>query len=247
MIHVVGGTDTYGRVKAVGKTAIVTTFRMVQMLPVEPLESYYVWEPITSETVGVPFLAHVQKVVVRGVPLARLDRTSVALAYVRAVFATAVLGGFIGTFTGLMVSLDRKPLDDVALTMTRFAEICLVTGAAGGLLTYLVPTVSRRERAIRTYCGEMLGVCIDPARVVPEAAAAIREALRQPDNPGQPGVGRPRSEYVRELILTRCDEATDAGYDCDNRWRGGRRGVPHLQTAARQRRARGGRLVGRGP
>ena len=56
MMSVVVGTDTYGQVKAVDKTAVVTMFSMVQMLPVRPIKSYYVWGPTTSETTGVPFL-----------------------------------------------------------------------------------------------------------------------------------------------------------------------------------------------
>lgn len=215
MIHVVVGTDSYGRVKAVGKTAVVTTFSMVQSLPFGPLESYSVWGPATSETEGVPFFAQVRKVTLCGVPLARVDRTSVAFAYARAVLAVLVIFGFIGTFMGLILSREGRELDDFGRTAIQLAEACLVTGVVGGVLTYLVPTAGRRERAIRTYCGEMLGVCIDPGRVAPAVADAIREALPQPDDPKRASVPRPRTEHVRELILTRCDAATGPGDDCE--------------------------------
>jgi hypothetical protein len=215
MIDVVVGTDTYGRVKAVGKTAIVTKFSMLQMLPVGPLQSYYVWGPATTKTSGIPLLAQVQQVKMRGFPLARVNRTSVVFAYFRAVFAALVLAGFIVTFSGFVFSRDGKPMDDHALMINQFAEACLVTGVVGGILTYLIPTTGRRERAIRTYCSEMLGACIDPAQVAPEVTAAIREALPPPDNPDRVSGTRSRADHVQELILTRCDAAANAGRDLE--------------------------------
>jgi hypothetical protein len=41
MIHVTVGSDTYGRVKTVGTTPIVTRVGMISSLPVFPLESFY--------------------------------------------------------------------------------------------------------------------------------------------------------------------------------------------------------------
>lgn len=41
MVPVVVGTDSYGRVKCVGKTPIVTRFEMLQMFPLRPIESMY--------------------------------------------------------------------------------------------------------------------------------------------------------------------------------------------------------------
>jgi hypothetical protein len=213
MIHVIVGSDTYGRVRAVGKTAIVTSFLMIQVLPVVPLKSYYAWRPSTSESSGIPFLAHVKKAKVHGVPLARIDLISVLFAYMRAVLGALLLFGFIGSFAGLVISANVKPIDDVALTMIRFAEGCLIIGVVGGILTYLVPTTSRRERAIRVYCGEMLGACIDPRRLIPEAAAVIRESLPQFDNADRAGMTR--SEYVCKLILARCNVAADARRECE--------------------------------
>lgn len=215
MMHVVVGTDTYGRVKTVDKTAIVTEFWMVQMLPFVPLKSYYVWGPATSEIQGVSLLAPARSVERRGIPLARVDRISVAFAYVRGALAAMVIVGFMGVFTGLIFSRDGRPMDDSAMKMMRLAESCLFTGVVGGVSTYLVPTTGRRERAIRTYCAEMLGVAIDPKRVAPEVAVAVREMLLQPGTPDRSGVPRSRSEYLRALILSRCDAAIDAGLDCD--------------------------------
>ena len=217
MMHLVVGTDTYGRVKVVGKTAIVTTFSMFQLLPVEPLKSYYVWGPTKSRTEGIPFLAQVQKVTIRGVPLACVDRHSVAIAYLRAILAVMVMFGFMPVFVGLMMNLSGHRMDDFAVTVVGLGGGCLATGAAVGVLTYVVPTTSRRERAIRTYCGEMLGVCIDPAWVAPEAADAIRVALPRLKNLDREAAAGPRSEYLRELIRTRCDDAAGAKHDSEAR------------------------------
>ena len=66
MIHVVVGTDSYGRVKRLGKTAVVTTFSMAQLLPLWPVKSYYVWGQAMSEAEGIPYLASIRKVALRG-------------------------------------------------------------------------------------------------------------------------------------------------------------------------------------
>lgn len=203
-MHVVVGTDSYGRVKAVKKTAIVTSFSMVQMLPVVPIKSYYVWGRAESEESGVPLLASVRNVKLRGLPLARVDRMSVLLAYIRAAFAAMVLFGFIGTLIGLLLSAN-KPLDEFAMNGIRLAEVSLGAGVACGIATYFVPTLSRRERTIRTYCGEILPACVDPGRLAPDYANAIRELLAEPGNPEPVGLPQHRFDLMRALILTRCD------------------------------------------
>jgi len=217
MMYVVVGTDTYGRVKAVNKTAIVTVFSMLQMLPFVPIKSFYVWGPVTSESKGIPFFGSIRKIKLRGIPLARVDRTSVAFAYIRGLLAALVIIGFIGTFTGLVFSANGKPMDDFAQTVIHLAWACLAIGVAGGVLTYLVPTISGRERAIRKYCGEMLGVCIDPGKVVPKVALAVREMLPPLASPDVGCVIRSRSEHLRELILARCDLVTEAGSNGESR------------------------------
>ena len=136
-----------------------------------------------------------------------------AFAYVRAALAALVVVGFIGTFTGLISSANGQPMDDFALTVTRLAQACLVTGVAGGGLSWFVPTTRRRGWAFRTFWGVRLGVCIDPGRVVPEVAVAVREMLPQFDSTDRAGVTRSRSEYLRELILARCDAAAGTGPD----------------------------------
>jgi hypothetical protein len=81
MFHVHMGTDTYGKVKQVGPTAVVTKFAMVSGMPLLPLESYYYAG--TGEEEGIPILMTMRKV--HGLPLARLNMLSVVIAYARAV------------------------------------------------------------------------------------------------------------------------------------------------------------------
>lgn len=216
MFHAVVGTDVYGRIKAVNRTAIVTTFSMLQLLPFKPLRSYYTWGLTEWKTTGIPLLAQERTATIRGVELARVDRISVAFAYARAAFAAMTLFGFMITLVALM-SLGDKPMDNFARTLTQLAEACLVAGVAGGLLTYLIPTTGRRERAIRRACGELLGVCIDPALITPEAAAALREALPHFGESDREDATQQRSHCVRELVQTRCDVATGTGHDCEFR------------------------------
>lgn len=42
-MHFHWGADSYGRVKVVGRTAIVTRFFAVDSLPIYPLQSFYLW------------------------------------------------------------------------------------------------------------------------------------------------------------------------------------------------------------
>ena len=73
MVHLHVGADTYGRVKTVGRTSIVTRFWGVQMFPCYPMASYYVSAHSTDHEDGVPLVA---------IPCARLDWTSVTMSYV---------------------------------------------------------------------------------------------------------------------------------------------------------------------
>jgi hypothetical protein len=164
MIHVSAGTDTYGRVKTVAGTPIVTKFAMLQFLPLYPLQSYYFIGTGPTETTGVPFLASMKTVAVSGIPLATVDTTSVAIAYARGVFGALAIVGFMVIIPGIMY-LSGERLDNFAMMATRALLISLIVGAVGGLLTYALLLTPRREREIRQHCGELLGVAVDPARV----------------------------------------------------------------------------------
>src|SRR4051794_39809742 len=76
------GSDTYGRVKTVDSTPIVTKFGMVSAFPVFPLESFYFIRSGESTSEGIPFLAQVHSTGIKAIPLARVDKLSVLMAYI---------------------------------------------------------------------------------------------------------------------------------------------------------------------
>jgi hypothetical protein len=207
MVYVAVGTESYGRVRVVGDTAVVTQFQMLMHFPLVPIRSYYVWGPLDSEETGVPFLYSVRNIRQRGVPLTHIDFLSVVLAYTRAVLAVMILFGFIVTFTSAVASRNGRPMNDFAATATRIAQLGLVIGCVAGIASLVVPTAGRREKSIRSYCGEILEANVDPARVPPGVAKMIQEAVRQSYMPHFEGEARSRRQYIQDLTLARCDVA----------------------------------------
>ncbi len=179
-----GGTDTYGKVKRVGPTTIVTKFAMLSALPLWPVESYYYAGPGESRTEGIPFISWSTTTAIRGMPLARIDRLSVLMAYIRAVCGTMlVFGSFSIIF--LVMSLNNRQLDNFQYGATCFLLILFCAGALGGILTYCLPyQMTRRESDIRRACGELLGICADPALVRQDVAQAVLTSLRDQDTAG---------------------------------------------------------------
>ena len=202
MYHIQTGTDTYGRVKAVAGTAIVTKFFMFQSLPVFPLRSYYFIRHGETTRSGVPFFASEETTSIVGLPLASIDVASALMAYVRAGFATMTVVGSIAMVPGI-IYLTGEHLDDFAMTATKGLLASLTTGIVGGLLTYAIPLISHRERDIRAYCAELLGVSADPARVTPEAQKMIGDYIDDP----QLMTDHPRTRQIRQLIATRLELA----------------------------------------
>ena len=203
MIHIKAGTDTYGRVKAVAGTAIVTKFAMLQFLPVFPLRSYYFIGKGPTTKSGVPFIASTQETSIVGLPLASIDVASVLMAYLRAVSATLALVGFLALVPGIMY-LTGEHLDNLAMMLTKGLLASFGTSIVGGLLTYVIPLTSRRDREIRGLCAEILGVSADPARVTLEAQSLIRGAINDP----RLMTDDPRTRKIRQLIATRLELAS---------------------------------------
>lgn len=158
------GTDTYGRVKAVSGTPVVTRFAMLQFLPVYPLQSFYFVKAGPSSATKIPFLGRTYFASVVGIPLSSLDPASVAMAYVRAIFATLTICGAMVLVPGIMY-LTGERLDGLAMIMTRGLLFALIVGVVGGILSYAVPLTPYREKEIRRLCAEQLGISADPARV----------------------------------------------------------------------------------
>jgi hypothetical protein len=198
MMSVTFGTDTYGRVKSVGGTPIVTKFFMLQFLPLYPVQSYYFTGVGRTDSSGVPFIAVSQEVAIDGLPLARFDVCSVAIAYVRGAFAALTLIGCISIFP-IVMYFTGSHFDNFAANATCLVVGCFVVGTVGGVLTYLVPTTPRRERRIRRSCGQVLGICVDPARVFPDTAVEIEEYTVELESESKDE----RSELIQQLVKCR--------------------------------------------
>lgn len=207
MVTVAVGTDTFGRVKTVRGTPIVTKFATLQFLPVYPLQSFYYISSGPTESIGVPFIGSVQSAGIQGIQLANIDRTSVLIAYIRSVCATAVLLGFLGVlFPGIMY-MTGEHLDDFALILLRYLSAVLIVGIVGGTATYLIPLTTRREHEIRSHCYELLGISIDPARLPINTAKAVLEFANQNHNSLDPR----KLRLIRDLIDTRVKLAAGTG------------------------------------
>ncbi len=177
-ITVLSGTDTYGRVKKVAGTPIVTKFVMLQALPIYPLESYYFLGFGTSKVAGIPFIAETRTMSIQGIRLASIDKTSAAIAYARGLFGALTIVGFFVIVPGIMF-LRGDRLDEFATIAMRGLLSAFVIGVLGGILTYIVPLMSRRERFIRQFCAELLGASVDPARVSAETSEDIANFVKQ--------------------------------------------------------------------
>ena len=199
--------ETYGKVKVVGGTPIVTKFFMVNLFPVYPLQSYY-FSHVNKEAMDeVPFLGF--RLSISGIPLARIDRTSVVIAYLRGVCGVLVAIGFLGSIfmavpllmgeQGMLVD-PKKTLDGM---------LCgLAIGAVVATLTYVLPLTTRRERRIRRYCGELLGFCADPARVRADLAAEMwQDQLQRSTAAEMSEAALSRLNYLLQLIQARCQIA----------------------------------------
>jgi hypothetical protein len=208
MITISVGTDTYGRVKTVSGIPIVTKFAMLQFLPVYPLRSFYFTGTGPSETMGIPFLASTRFASIGGIPLASVDKMSVLMAYARSIFAALALVGALSLVPGIMY-LTGERLDELALMATRGLLTSLIVGMVGGALSYAIPLTPRREKAIRRYCGELLGVSADPARVPSDLSEFLVEFVdNEPQDPGDP-----REQLIRQLIKARALIAQGTGAD----------------------------------
>lgn len=183
---------------------------MFQFLLICPLESSHFTCTGSTETTGVPFLASSQTVVINGVPLARVDPISVAMAYVRATFAAMIVFGFMSTVSIIMTFTGER-LDRFAMIMMCGLIACFIFGVIGGAITYIIPLVPSRERLVRKYCGKTFGICVDPACVPADAAVGIEEDATQFTSSN--GTGESQSALIQELITCRLKIAR--GIDAD--------------------------------
>ena len=200
-MSIFAGSDTYGRVKNVGGTPVITSFAMLQFLPLYPLQSFYYLGSGKKETKGIPLLAAYESTEIHVIPLAEIDRKSVVMAYIRAVCATLAVLGFFGIIFSVIAYFGNQSPDRFALIATRILNTMFVVGVVGGLLTYLLSKASQRERTIRFTCGELLGICIDPAKVHIEMAHRFDGIATQVL--GELNSNDPRLPVIQQLISAR--------------------------------------------
>ena len=167
MFHVHIGFDTYGRVKAVGRTPIVTRFFAVSFLPVIPMNSYYL-----AGIGRMKYETLTEGKVIQGYPLSSLNYFSVLMAYYRGFCAVLVLAGCV-VIVPLFALLMGERLDEMGMMMVHGLLISLVVGIFLGLASYLPFPIAPREATIRRMCGTVLGVCADPALVRADVAEGI--------------------------------------------------------------------------
>jgi hypothetical protein len=205
MVTVVVGSDTYGSVKKVGPTPVVTRFEMFSGVPLIPEESYYFVGFGETTWEGIPLLFHRRTTEVHGIPLALLDGPSVLMAYFRGLCGAMVVVGFLAIVPGIM-ALTGEHLDDLALKGTTGLVACLVLGVVAGLASYMLPfPVLRREKAIRSLCGTVLGICADPAKIRKDYAELLRSTLDETlsSEAPQPAMTSRPDEDVYRLVEAR--------------------------------------------
>jgi hypothetical protein len=171
------------------------------------LESYY-FSRVDKEGIdGMPFLGHTLSIT--GIPLARIDRTSVFIAYLRGICGALMIIGFIGSIfmaIPLLMGPHGMAVDPVKTLYGALGLFAL--GVAVGALTYVLPLTTRRERRIRMYCGELLGFCADPARVRADLAAEMwQEQVQGATAVDMTEAAMSRLNYLLQLIQARCEIA----------------------------------------
>lgn len=216
MILVTFGSDTYGRVKKVATTSIITKFGMVQFAPVVPLESFFYARRGISNSDLISLVFGVEATTARAIPLARIDKFSVAMAYFRGFCGALTIVGCMSLVPAVM-HFSGERLDQVAIMFTQALVACLIVGTLSGVLSYCLPgQVGSRQKRIRGACGEVLGIYADPAMFRRDIAKAMETFIRSGvahdklRADARSGGADKTLEARLELVLTRLHIALDA-------------------------------------
>ena len=96
-------------------------------------------------------------------------------------------------------------IDDPGWMFTKCLVAAFLVGTIAGILTYLIPLTSRRER-IREHCAAILGPAIDPARLSSADASEFLESLvvELIDDRGELESNSLVYQLRRELVIVRC-------------------------------------------
>lgn len=182
MITVIAGTETYGAVRKVASTPVVTKFAMLQFIPLYPLESYYLMRLGKDSFRGIPLIASATSRSIVGLRLARVDRLSVAMAYVRACAAILAMPGFLLLMITLVTLLNGSLNENDAFQRNSLSISLGLLGAGSviGLSSYYATyVVDGRQKRIREVCGEILGIAADPAQIDVDTAAELMTPIKE--------------------------------------------------------------------
>ncbi len=177
---VTAGTDVYGAVRRVDRTPIVTKFAMLQLLPIWPIESYYLSRTGKKSGLMIPLLGGHTKTPIVGLRLARVDKLSVLMSYVRALAAALALFGSTGVMFGLIFALTGGHADEFARIAFAVCLGCLALGVMIALPTYYFTWITPiRDQQIRRACRQWLGLAADMAQVDAATAHLLSPTIRQ--------------------------------------------------------------------
>lgn len=205
MTKIVAGTETYGRIKNVDGTPVVTQFAMLYWIPLWPVRSFYLSRLGETKAGGILFLASRTEREIVGVQLNRICTASVLFGYLRGLIGTVFLLGMLFSIVSLMSGGGPRgapPWIENALYL-----ITAVSAVLGGI-TYLIPLTSPREKMIRQHCGTILKLAIDPALIKPEDArsilAELPEIWARCSSASSNDEEREELKMICKLIQTRC-------------------------------------------
>lgn len=206
------GSDVYGRVKEVGGTPVITRFVMVQHVPVFPLRSFYYLGESKAWRQRIPFVVTFSKTQIRAIPLERIDWLSVAITYLRGVCAILMIPMVAVAVMVLATSLTKAgpPLDETRMLFLKVVTVVGVAAIAIGAVSYYLPLLTAREERIRTHCGALLGMCIDPAQITADQARRLEEEVETMKGAA---LDERYLKLTRHLVIARARIAQDRDVD----------------------------------
>ncbi|MBN2577432.1 MAG: hypothetical protein JXB10_00380 [Pirellulales bacterium] len=175
---VVYGSDVYGAVRKVDGTPIVTKFAMLQMLPLYPLESYYLYQLGPEKGTLIPFAGGISHQDIIGIPFARVNKLSVFAAYIRGICGGMILIGSMLLMGYIVGAMCPGNVAETGNTLAMIAGVILGVGLLLAIPTYIITfSTPSRERRIRSVCGRVLGIAADPAQIRKDEAVSIVAAI----------------------------------------------------------------------
>jgi hypothetical protein len=151
---------------------------MISSLPVWPQRSFYYGPPGRPNRDSEAFLGDGGSASILTLPLSRIDKLSVAIAYFRGLIGALAIVFFMGTFMKFMIWITGERVDEIGILIGNISMAGLAVACAFGSLTYLLPLqTSARERAIRRNVGAVFGMAFDPAKLERSTIPFLEERL----------------------------------------------------------------------